>query len=435
VDGTGAAIVVGSTYSVNFPTANAQKVTISGMEDFFVTKINPAGTAYGYSTYLGGNGLEDAYGVALDGTGNAYVTGRTSSFDFPLVNPILTTFAGGGWDAFVTKVNSGGSALLYSTYLGGSNDDTGYGIAVDSSSHAYVTGSTGSVDFPVVSPIQGMGNILSPDAFVSKVNTTGNTLVYSTYLGGSATDEGFGIALDSSGNAYVTGWTLSSDFPLSNAVQGTYGGIFDAFVTNIDFTGTTLLYSTYLGGSGGEMGNAVAVDSTGAAFVTGDTFSTDFPIASPLQGLNNGGTDAFITKIIGMPPPVVTLAITPDAVSIARGSTLGYTVTVVNTTTANQCFQYWENVTLPNGSTYPTTGALFGPVNLCLNAGASKTAHLTHGVPMGAPVVAYIFNAFIGTNPAPVTSEAHFSFNITAVNPATRNPQTSWRLIENGFRK
>jgi len=122
---------------------------------------------------------------------------------------------------------------------------------------------------------------------------------------------------------------------------------------------------------------------------------------------------------------------------VARGGVLGYNVTATNTTTTQQCFDYWENVTLPNSTTYPPTGALFGPINLCLNAGASQSAHLTHGVPMSAPVGAYIFNAFVGTNPTPVTSEAHFNFDVTAFafGPLTNHPATSWRLIENGFRK
>ncbi len=436
VDGTGAALVVGSTYSGNFPTFHPLQFPMGGFEDAFVTKINPAGTSIDYSTFLGGNLDEDGHGIAVDGTGNAYVTGQTSSLDFPLLNPILTTFGGGGWDAFVTKINSGGTAFMYSTYLGGSNNDMGYAVAVNASGEAYVAGSTSSVDFPVVGPIQGMGNVLSSDAFVSRVNTTGNTLLYSTYLGGSATDEAYGIAVNSAGEAYVTGWTISTDFPVVNATQGTFGGVFDAFVTRINPTGTALVYSTYLGGSGGEMGSAVAVDSSGAAYVTGDTFSTDFPMAGPLQGLNAGGTDAFVSKIGSSSPlPAVTLAMTPDALSVARGSTLGYNVTATNTTATKQCFNYWENVTLPNSATYPAGGAIFGPVYLCLNAGASKSVHLTEAVPVSAPIGTYIYNAFTGIYPVIVVSEAHFNFNITAFNPAAATPAASWHLIENGFAK
>ncbi len=198
-----------------------------------------------------------------------------------------------------------------------------------------------------------------------------------------------------------------------------------------------LEYSTYLGGSALDLSTGIAVDSAGAAYVTGTTFSTDFPLMSPLQGACGGSlcTDAFIAKISDVPLPAVTLVITPDAVSVAQGTTLGYSVTATNTTASQQCFNYWEDTTLPDGSTFPPTGALFGPVRLCLNAGASQTAHLTHGVPIFAPLGSYIFNAFTGAFPIIVVAEAHFNFDVTPVGPMTNQPATSWRLLENGVRK
>jgi hypothetical protein len=197
-----------------------------------------------YSTYLGGSGGDGAVGVAVDGPGNAYVTGSTTSTDFPTVNAVQLVF-GGGTDAFVTKLNRTGRQLLYSTYLGGSGNDIGRGgVAVDGPGNAHVTGNTTSTDFPTVNavqPVSGGGS----DAFVTKLNRTGSRLLYSTYLGGSGGDLGFGVAVDGSGNAYVTGDTLSTNFPTVNAVQPVFGGVQDAFVTKLNRTGSQLLYSTY----------------------------------------------------------------------------------------------------------------------------------------------------------------------------------------------
>jgi len=438
VDSSGAAYVTGYTRSLDFPLMDPIYGFMGGAQDAFITKINPAGTALIYSSYLGGSYYEYGNAIALDNLDSAYVTGYTGSLDFPLMNPIQATNAGGSDDAFVTKINPVGTALVYSTYLGGGLYDEGYGIAVDDTGAAYVTGLTYSTDFPTMNPIQATrsGTGYTNDAFISKIDPSGTALVYSTYLGGINGDGGYSITLDNSDFAYVTGYTGGLYFPLINPIQATFGGGWDAFVTKINPAGAAIVYSTFLGGLGFDYGIGIAVDSVGAVYLTGETHSTDFPLMSPIQATFGGGLDdAFITKISGAAPPVVTLAITPDAVSIARSSTLGYTVTATNTTATQQCFDYWENVTLPNGSTYPITGALFGPVNVCLNAGASKSAHLTHGIPMSAPVGAYIFNAYVGTNPTPVTSEAHFNFDVTAFNPATQNPQTSWRLLENGFRK
>ena len=298
VDSSGNAYVTGHTSSTDFPTKNPLQTTNGGGDvDAFVTKIDSAGTALVYSTYLGGSGDDQGFGIAVDSSGNAYVAGTTSSTDFPTKNPLQPTYGGGG-DAFVTKISSTGMALAYSTYLGGSGDDLSFGIGVDSAGNAYVTGWTGSTDFPTttsaVQPVYGGGD---RDAFVSKINSTGSALTYSTYLGGSGQDTGNAITVDGSGNAYVTGFTVSTDFPTMNPLQATCGGDEDAFVTKINSAGTALVYSTYLGGSGADGGYGIGVDSSGNAYVTGDTNSTDFPTKSPLQGTNAGGLDIFVAKI------------------------------------------------------------------------------------------------------------------------------------------
>ena len=303
VDSAGNAYVTGFTSSTDFPTLNAIQPTSGGQYDAFVTKINADGTAYVYSTYLGGSANDNAYGVAADSAGNAYVTGFTASTDFPTVNAIQPTSPGLG-DAFVTKINASGNALVYSTYLGGSASDQGNGIAVDSAGNAYITGYTFSADFPTASAVQP--NLDGPvDAFVTKINSSGSALTYSTYLGGSNADYGDGIAVDSTGNAYVTGYTDSLDFPMVNAIQpipfGGRRGYTDAFVTKYNAAGSAVVYSTYSGGSRRNAGSGIAADSTGSAYVTGWTTSAKkFPITllAFQQSLKGGyEPDAFVAKI------------------------------------------------------------------------------------------------------------------------------------------
>jgi len=436
--GTGAAVVTGYTASSDFPVfAAIQPVYAGGSADVFITKINPSGTAFDYSTYLGGGGADYGEGIALDSSDGAHVTGSTSSTDFPLVAPIQAVF-GGFFDAFEARLSPTGSALTHSTYLGGIGGDFGMAIAVDSAGFAYITGTTSSPDFPTLNAMQGVYGGGYDDAFITKINPTGTVYAYSTYLGGSFDDYGLDIALNGAGSLYITGRTNSLDFPMLTPIQGVIGGLFDSFVTKTNATGTALVYSTYLGGANTDYGYGIAVDSAGNAYVAGWTKSADFPLVSPaiVGGYGGGLWDGYVSKISDTAPlPVITLTSTPDAASVARGSTLGYNVTAANTTASRQCFKYWETVTLPDGSTYPPSGTLFGPVHLCLNAGASVSVHLTHGVPMSTPVGAYVFNAFIGTYPAPVTAEARFNFNITAFSPAAKNPKRSWKLLENGFKK
>jgi hypothetical protein len=248
-----------------------------------------------YSTYLGGESDDLGQGIAVDGSGNSYVVGYGNSLNFPTVNPLQGPHGGTSWDVFVTKFNSAGNALIYSTFLGGSNNDIGSDIALDASGNAYLTGHTDSTDFPTASPLQAYGG--NTDAFVVKINSAGNALLYSTYFGGSNYDIGSDIALDASGNAHVTGSTNSSNFPTANPLQAALGGSNDAFVANINSAGSAVVYSTYLGGSGDEEGRGIAVDASGNAYLTGRTTSTNFPTANPLQPTFGGDYDAFVTKL------------------------------------------------------------------------------------------------------------------------------------------
>ena len=296
VDSAGNAYVIGSTFSTDFPTAHPFQAARGGQQDAFVAKMNPSGTALVYSTYLGGNNVDQGNGIAVDGAGSAYVTGYTASTNFPVQSPLRGTNAG-SVNAFVTKINPAGSALVYSTYLGGSATDYGSAIAVDASGNAYVTGQTSSEDFPLANAIDGiLGSHAVDDAFVAKFNPAGSALLYSTYLGGGSEDAAYAIAVDQAGNAWVTGRTNSSDFPLTNPIQATRFA-FDMFVTEINAAGSARLFSTFIGGTGSESGRGIAVDNLGNIHVVGEGTSTDFPVLQALQGANGGGVgsqDGFV---------------------------------------------------------------------------------------------------------------------------------------------
>ena len=303
VDSEGNAYVTGDTDNDYRITPGASQPTRGSLFDVFITKVNPTGSGLIYSTYLGGSEFEDAGDIAVDSAGNAFVTGTTYSTDFPVNDPLQNTI-GGKADAFVAKFDANGTRI-YSTYLGGSDSDLGTDIAVDSAENAYIVGFTSSTNFPTASPIQEANAGGTYDAFVSKVSSGGNSLIYSTYLGGSADDIGNGVTVDSGNNVYVVGVTTSTNFPTNNAIQSVSGGGEDAFVTKINSSGSALVDSTYLGGSGNDYGRAIAVDTFGAVYVAGDTTSTNFPIVNPLQVAKKGDDyDIFIAKLIPGEPQV-----------------------------------------------------------------------------------------------------------------------------------
>jgi len=298
VDSGGNTYITGYTISNNFPTKNPYQGSYGGGSfDSFVTKLSSQGNSLVYSTYLGGNNWDTGYDIFVDSSGNAYITGKTESWDFPTKNPYQGSHAGGYDDAFITKLSPQGNSLVYSTYLGGSNDDSGHSIAIDPSNNIYVTGWTDSTNFPTKNPYQGsFAGYL--DAFVTKLNPQGNDLVYSTYLGGSDQDFGEAITIDSGGNAYILGTVSSINFPTKNPYQGSHaGGYYDVSVTKLNPQGNSLVYSTYLGGSSSDFGRDIVIDSSGNAYITGDTQSTNFPTKNPYQGSYAGVADAFVTKL------------------------------------------------------------------------------------------------------------------------------------------
>ena len=300
-DSAGYFYVVGMTNSSNFPTVSPYQPNLLGSSDGWVARFNPQGQPV-YITYLGGNGIDYALDVATDGQGNAYVTGFTSSANFPTANAFQPAFGGGFYDAFITKLNPAGSALVFSTYLGGNEEENSHGsgsqsgsIALDTQGNIYVTGFTQSENFPVLNAIQPTHYNID-DLFITKLNPSASALVWSTYLGGLTNEQPKDIAVDSANNVYVTGFTDSGDFPLMNPAQPNMVGTRDVFVTKINAAGTALVYSTYWGGNGGENGAGIAVDSLGNAYIAGDTDSNNFPVLNAYQFSYGGFNDAFVSK-------------------------------------------------------------------------------------------------------------------------------------------
>jgi Beta-propeller repeat len=300
VDSSGDAFVAGYTNSSNFPLRNPIQSSLKGARNAFVAKLSPAGNTLLFSTYLGGSGSDTAYGLALDSSGNAYVVGDTTSQNFPASN--FQKINHGSQNAFAVKIGSTGSALVYSTYLGGSSIDHGSAVAVDATGSAYVTGSTYSTNFPVSSGAYQATIGGGQDAFVVKLSTDGNSLVYGTFLGGSGGSAGYpesgqGIAVDALGNAYVAGSTSSTNFPVVGGLQTALDGWLDAFAAKFGPTGT-LVYSTYLGGSGNDVANGITVDLAGDAYLVGYTMSSDLPVTSnALQPTYGGDYDAFLARL------------------------------------------------------------------------------------------------------------------------------------------
>ena len=280
VDQQGNVYVTGGTNSTDFPGYPAES------DEYFpfVAKLNAAGTALVYSTVFGTGSTEYTTGIAVDGAGNTYVTGYASSSGLPLIpTPPICTYQG-GMDGFIIKLNAAGNTMVYSTYLGGTNEDIPWSIAVDGADQAYVTGQTKSPDYKTTygalheSPLSGV------TGFVSKINAEGTELVYSTYLGGSLEDNLAGIAVDESGNAYVTGQGRSSaDFTTLTPMRPWGGGVADAFIAKLNANGTAMLNFTYLGGSSADGGSSIALDQAGNIYVTGLYCVHKFPPGQPLS--------------------------------------------------------------------------------------------------------------------------------------------------------
>lgn len=296
VDSKGNVYIAGSTCSPDFPLKNAFQSKLNGEgSDLFVTKLGPKGNSLIFSTFLGGSAFEQLTDIAVNKQGSVYVAGYTESFDYPMKNPIKGN-KDGYRDGFVTKFHPKGNKLIYSTYLGGEDVDRVNAIAVDARGSAYVVGYSASSDFPTKNPFQntlkGYDNVI-----VCKIDPKGKRLIYSTYLGGSCSDYAYGVAVDSEGCAYVIGQVHSIDFPLKNPIQDEKKGVEDAFVTKFNPKGNGLLYSTYLGGTDSELGHGIAVDKDGCACVTGITISKDYPLVNAFEDKNPDKFAVFFSRI------------------------------------------------------------------------------------------------------------------------------------------
>ncbi|MGR6034661.1 MAG: DUF7948 domain-containing protein [Candidatus Nitrosoglobus sp.] len=414
VDGQGQAYVAGWTDSTNFPvTAGAPQPVYGGGGDYlgdaFVAKLSANGHQLLYATYLGGSTSDRASGIAVDGHGQAYVTGLTWSDNFPVTaNALQSVYSSGYYrTAFVAKLSADGTQLLYSTYLGGSTEDWANGIAVDGRGQAYVIGGTFSTNFPVTvgafqPVISSSGSGFYPqDAFVAKLSADGSTLVYGTYLGGSGySEEAYDIAVDGEGQAYVVGETDSTNFPVTaDASQPVLSGYNDAFVAQLSADGRQLLYGTYLGGSGDEGASSIAVDGSGQAYVAGGTESINFPVtARAFQSVFSGGySDAFIAKL-----SFSALCPGEHSATVIHVRRSGYR-------RSRSTGDYLQQLTLTNTGSAPITGPLALVIdNLSSNATvANGSGQTTCAAPVGSPYlqVALTGNALNPGQSATVTLE------------------------------
>jgi uncharacterized protein (TIGR03437 family) len=417
VDRAGNIYFTGETNSLNFPTVNAVVPGFRGNVDGFVAKLNIEGNVLLYSTYLGGGFADVPYAIALDRFDNVYVTGRTESANFPLKSPMQDKIRGQR-DAFITKLGADGE-LLYSTYLGGEpattggrDEEVGYGIAIDAMQNIYVIGYTTSPTFPTQHPIQPLfGGV--EDVFISKINAAGTGLVYSTYLGGSRADVGRGIAVDAMGYAYITGYTLSLDFPVLEALQPEYRSSSDGFVAKINPAGTGLIYSTYLGGAGEENTGlvtdltpacAITVDLLGNAYVTGKTASMNFPVARAIRPALSGDDDAYVAKIDPAGSELIYSTYLGSTFTGANGLEergLGITVTRLGTV-------YVTGQILRND--FPTTQ----PLQAAYGGGLSDAFITRIGASDLAGVSALSAASFVGGSFAPESIVAVFGSNLAS---------------------
>ncbi len=309
IDAAGNAYVTGQTKSSNYPTTggafdrslnvpqNCPRCATDNTDNF-VFKLNAAGSALAYSTYLGGTDYDAARGIAVDSGGNAYVTGETLSGDYPTTAGAFDRTRGGQYDMFLTKLNPTGSALAYSTFIGGTAVDNGDHVALDSGNNAYVVGSTSSIDFPTTTGAFDTTHNGAFDGTVTKVNSAGSALVYSTYLGGSDFDGGAAVAVDGAGSAHVVGGTPSANFPVTPGAFDTTFNNGDAYVAKFDPAGSALVYSTFIGGSNFDSIGSIVLDAAGNAWMGGGTSSVDFPVtAGATDSTFNGGGDGTITEL------------------------------------------------------------------------------------------------------------------------------------------
>ena len=394
IDAGGNAYITGYTASLDYPTTSDAYQTVygTGYSDAFVTKLNSTGSALVYSTYLGRDDNNGGFSIAIDASGNAYITGSTSSSNYPVTSGAFQTSGGGtNSDAFVTKLNSTGSALVYSTYIGGNDEDSGNSIAVDTSGFVFITGYTISTNYPTtLGAYKTNGGGSNNDVFITKLNQEGNALVYSTYIGGSNDDFGYSIAIDADGDAYVTGSTSSSNYPATAGVyQDTIIGYSNNFVTKLNPTGSALVYSTYIGGGSNDNGNSITIDAGGNAYITGSTSSFDYPTTPGVYQTTLGGNyAAFITKLN---PTGSSLVYS----TFVGGGNFDYSYSIALDTSRNVYITGYTN-----SSDYPTTEGAYQTSG----GGSNSDAFVTK-----------LYLQPLGNSQTPLTGNNNLSFGATNI--------------------
>ena len=334
----------------------------------------------------GALGTDKGTSIAVDKSGHAYITGSTDSSNFPVTNGVFQLSNPGDNNAFVSKLNPKGTALVYSSYLGGNDDDYGTAIAVDSKGNAYVTGGTYSTNFPITAgsfqPVCGGGINYSNcwDAFITKVNPKGSALVYSTYLGGNGNDWGYALALDGSDNIYIGGTTVSANFPVLHAFQPVivgpigFSAVGDAFVAKLDPTGSTLIYSSFLGGGSVDQVNGIGVDAAGNAYVAGETNSADFPLSNALKPFLTGA-DGFVAAISAQPSDVTQFPLHLDFNYFPIGEETGQQASTLTNSSAHSVNISSISLTGPNAADFAETNTC--PASLAAGSNCAITVTFT----------------------------------------------------------
>ncbi|MEO5803235.1 MAG: SBBP repeat-containing protein [Verrucomicrobiota bacterium] len=444
VDASGNAYIAGESDSeVSFPNKNQFQTGQNGNYlDAFVAKFNPSlsgASSWIYASALGNSPDERATGIALDSSGNAYLTGEIVTYedpginlDFPTVNPFQPSYGGGYSDVFVAKVGSAGNTLLFSTYLGGNEDEYGFGITVDGSANVYLTGQTSSTNFPILNAMQpvisGEGGFFTYDAFVTKLNSAGTSLLYSTFFGGELVERAFGIAVDANGYVYIAGQTSSENLPVTDgASQTNYGGgPNDAFVAKFNpaVSGSAaLVFSSYFGGSGDEAAICIAVGTNQNFYIAGLTdSSTNFPITVGVvqPGYGAGDSDGFIAKFSSPSDLSLSQTVSPNPVTV--GSNVTYTIKV-----NNNSLDTFSGVTmtnqLPSNIQYVSSATTRGSLTQANGLVTCNIGTLTNNTGATITIVGTTTNAGTVTNYATVRaieSEPNMSNNTAIAVSAVR---------------
>jgi uncharacterized protein (TIGR03437 family) len=375
IDKSNAVYLAGTTASTNFPTTvNAYQKNNKFLSSF-VTKLSSDGTQLNYSTLVGGSGTDVPYAIKIDSSGNAYVAGKTGSKDFPTTAGAFQTVNHGGstdgTDAFLFKLNLLGSQLIYSTLLGGSGDDSAVGLSLDSSGNAYVAGYTYSADFPVTKGVLQLVLLGPSDAFVTKVDPTGASVVFSTFLGGSRSDGAVAIFLDGPGAIYVAGSTMSSNFPVLAPFQTALAGGADGYAVKLDPAGSKILQGSLIGGSADDNVVAAAIDGAGNVYLTGSTASTDLPInrTAPQARYQGGATDSFIAKI-DFADANLNLQVSPDKLVFQGTVNTPLSIQTLTVAGVGTSLVGWKAVVSAGGawlSIIPQSGSGSGPITVSVN--------------------------------------------------------------------